>query len=253
MVVKLPLKIRGMIKLFRNIRKNLLAEGKSSRYLKYAIGEIILVVIGILIALQINNWNEHRKLKQIEIKLVQQLLEDAKADSIFFESRQLFQKKRDTMLDNFISLSRGIRVDSIYKLSNAPLASTPFHFRLAYQSNLITNNPNAYDLVSDKNIQTTLRDYKMKYDYVKESIELSNQTNETYGLPLNIKYNKYLMELKDQQTYSDYDFMLKDEETIGKLNIFKDFAINSINQIEKFLVVNDSLIGQLQDYLILNK
>ncbi|CAM3302696.1 hypothetical protein [Aequorivita lipolytica] len=37
-----------MIKLFRNIRKNLLAEGKTSRYLKYAIGEIILVVIGIL-------------------------------------------------------------------------------------------------------------------------------------------------------------------------------------------------------------
>lgn len=50
-----------MIKLFRNIRQNLLEEGKTSRYFKYAIGEIILVVIGILIALQINNWNENRK------------------------------------------------------------------------------------------------------------------------------------------------------------------------------------------------
>ena len=49
-----------MIKLFRNIRKNLLAEGKTSRYLKYGIGEIILVVIGILIALSINNWNQNR-------------------------------------------------------------------------------------------------------------------------------------------------------------------------------------------------
>jgi hypothetical protein len=45
-----------MIKLFRNIRKNLLSEGKTSKYLKYALGEIILVVIGILIALQINNF-----------------------------------------------------------------------------------------------------------------------------------------------------------------------------------------------------
>jgi hypothetical protein len=52
-----------MIKLFRNIRKNLLNEGKTSKYFKYAIGEIILVVIGILIALQINNWNENRKEK----------------------------------------------------------------------------------------------------------------------------------------------------------------------------------------------
>jgi len=47
-----------MIKFFRKIRKNLLNEGKATRYFKYAIGEIILVVIGILIALRINNWNE---------------------------------------------------------------------------------------------------------------------------------------------------------------------------------------------------
>ena len=50
-----------MIKLFRNIRKKLLEKGKTTRYFKYAIGEIILVVIGILIALQINNWNEAKK------------------------------------------------------------------------------------------------------------------------------------------------------------------------------------------------
>lgn len=49
-----------MIKLFRNIRKKFLQEGKTSSYFKYAIGEIVLVVIGILIALQINNWNERR-------------------------------------------------------------------------------------------------------------------------------------------------------------------------------------------------
>ena len=51
-----------MLKFFRNIRKNLISNGKTVNYLKYAIGEIILVVIGILIALQINNWNENRKL-----------------------------------------------------------------------------------------------------------------------------------------------------------------------------------------------
>tara|TARA_R110002049_G_scaffold239565_1_gene412869 strand:+ start:2882 stop:3652 length:771 start_codon:yes stop_codon:yes gene_type:complete len=50
-----------MIKLFRSIRQNLIMENKTGKYLKYAIGEIILVVIGILIALQINNWNENSK------------------------------------------------------------------------------------------------------------------------------------------------------------------------------------------------
>ena len=49
-----------MIKFFRKIRQNLLSEGKTLKYFKYAIGEIVLVVIGILIALQINNWNQNR-------------------------------------------------------------------------------------------------------------------------------------------------------------------------------------------------
>ena len=49
-----------MIKFFRHIRQNLIMENKTNKYLKYAIGEIVLVVFGILIALQINNWNQER-------------------------------------------------------------------------------------------------------------------------------------------------------------------------------------------------
>ncbi|MGB0916571.1 MAG: DUF6090 family protein [Flavobacteriales bacterium] len=52
-----------MIRFFRKIRQQMLAENKFTKYLIYALGEIVLVVIGILIALQINNWNEQRKLQ----------------------------------------------------------------------------------------------------------------------------------------------------------------------------------------------
>jgi hypothetical protein len=65
-----------MIKLFRNIRKNLLNEGKTTKYFKYAIGEIVLVVIGILIALQINDWNEVRKINNKSYNYLQRLQED---------------------------------------------------------------------------------------------------------------------------------------------------------------------------------
>lgn len=54
-----------MIKFFRRIRQRLLSENKFSRYLIYALGEIVLVVIGILIALQLNILNEARKEKQL--------------------------------------------------------------------------------------------------------------------------------------------------------------------------------------------
>ena len=50
-----------MITLFRRIRERLIASGSVTKYLLYAVGEILLVVIGILIALQVNNWNENRK------------------------------------------------------------------------------------------------------------------------------------------------------------------------------------------------
>jgi len=60
-----------MIKFFRNIRQNLINEGKTAKYLKYAIGEIILVMIGILLALQVNNWNDERKAK-IETETIRQ-------------------------------------------------------------------------------------------------------------------------------------------------------------------------------------
>ncbi|MBT8267457.1 MAG: hypothetical protein KJO41_11970 [Bacteroidia bacterium] len=62
-----------MIKFFRKIRQRLVTENKFNKYLLYAIGEIILVVIGILIALQINNWNEHQKQKDYEITILDEI------------------------------------------------------------------------------------------------------------------------------------------------------------------------------------
>ncbi|WP_282043669.1 DUF6090 family protein [Winogradskyella flava] len=75
-----------MIKFFRHIRKSLLEQNKMGKYLKYAIGEILLVVIGILIALQINNWNENRKESLEESSILQNLYDE------FSENKKLFEK-----------------------------------------------------------------------------------------------------------------------------------------------------------------
>lgn len=75
-----------MIKFFRNIRQTLINEGKTSRYFKYAIGEIVLVVIGILIALQINNWNQERLEAIEEQKILKNLKIDFENNNKILES-----------------------------------------------------------------------------------------------------------------------------------------------------------------------
>ena len=85
-----------MIKFFRKIRQNLLSEGKTGKYLKYAIGEIVLVVIGILIALQINTWNESRKQKQIEKQVLKSLFQEIEKDKKALKQID-YQYKRDLL------------------------------------------------------------------------------------------------------------------------------------------------------------
>ena len=63
----------AMINFFRKIRHNLLSDNKVIKYLLYAIGEILLVLIGILLALQVNNWNENRKERVIELKTLSEM------------------------------------------------------------------------------------------------------------------------------------------------------------------------------------
>jgi hypothetical protein len=70
-----------MINIFRKIRQQLLIQNKFRKYLQYAVGEIVLVVCGILIALSINNWNEQRKETNIEHNYLVRLLKDLENDN----------------------------------------------------------------------------------------------------------------------------------------------------------------------------
>jgi hypothetical protein len=105
-----------MLTVFRRIRKGLLASGTTRKYLLYAIGEIALVVIGILIALSINNWNEAQKSLQYEQKTLAEIGLSIKTDSIRWArliSRVEFKEKAINDLLNYIDSSKTIS-DSIF-------------------------------------------------------------------------------------------------------------------------------------------
>jgi len=149
-----------MIKLFRNIRKNLLAEGKISRYLKYAIGEIILVVIGILIALSINNWNENRKSKKMANEVYENLLTSLQQDSIEVQrtidllTKSLGTQRRLILSDSeqFSNLSNQKNIEGMVReISYAVMSFFPKNG--VY--NLLTSN-NGMDLLQSKKIKSLL-------------------------------------------------------------------------------------------------
>jgi hypothetical protein len=87
-----------MIKFFRHIRRSLIQENKMSKYFKYAFGEIILVVIGILIALQINNWNENRKKDQLKHEYIVSLKNDYTKDTIQINTKLRLNKQEQKYL-----------------------------------------------------------------------------------------------------------------------------------------------------------
>ncbi len=104
-----------MIQFFRRFRQKLLAENQFGKYLLYAIGEIILVVIGILIALQINNFSEHQKERKQEIALLTKLSSEVKLDILQIENNTRLSTERLNRLDSLIRLLKA--PDSIDKFS----------------------------------------------------------------------------------------------------------------------------------------
>jgi len=94
-----------MIKFFRKIRYDLMEKNKTGKYLKYAIGEIILVVIGILIALQLNNLNEAKKDRDYEVKMLKELKLALENDIDYYKNNLIRLHRLDSAVTDFISLA----------------------------------------------------------------------------------------------------------------------------------------------------
>lgn len=144
-----------MIKFFRHIRRSLIQENKMGKYFKYAIGEIILVVIGILIALQINNWNEHRKQVKEENEIIQSFKAELKAKSnqlkISIERNKEYEEHSRALLSF-------IKHDTVSVLTESDVANFISYY--PYQTDMPVLNEilkSDNKLVSKKNIIGDLR------------------------------------------------------------------------------------------------
>jgi len=93
-----------MIQFFRKIRQKMLINSNFSKYLMYALGEITLVVIGILLALAINEWKNKQSIKSDEIATLNKLVKDLESDNIRFINNIEFYTDRTKVLGNAKSI-----------------------------------------------------------------------------------------------------------------------------------------------------
>ena len=120
-----------MIKFFRNIRKSFLMENNTSKYFKYALGEIILVMAGILLALQVNNWNEERKNRIKEEAILKELHKDFQKNLEEFLPVKQNQfntlKSGQIVFRNLKKLHNPQSRDSVFKYAIGMFGGYPYH------------------------------------------------------------------------------------------------------------------------------
>ena len=169
-----------MIKFFRKIRYELMEKNKTAKYFKYAIGEIVLVMIGILLALQVSNWNQERKDRISERKLLDNIHRDFVHNKVGFDSLKAIHYRALKGLEKLVALFP-LNNDSLkyaaYKKYNLQIKGMTYD---PYSSSIESVvNSNAIQLIQDENLQKYLvswkdvfRDYKEDentyYDYLND-------------------------------------------------------------------------------------
>jgi len=166
-----------MINFFRRIRKQLADDNKPIKYFRYAIGEILLVVIGILIALSINNWNQSRKQNIAENEFLQGITTDLKKDKEYINLIMELQKPK---IEAFNVLNKElpelyhenqIAVDSLFKIYFTS-QRTFYPISGSFQSAVSGNEINSY---KDKVISSSLiRLYNTTYARLIDNGEISD-------------------------------------------------------------------------------
>jgi hypothetical protein len=218
-------------------------KNKTGKYLKYAIGEIILVVIGILIALSINNWQQDRRNKKQEYRYINDLINDFKQDSINLE---------DLRLESKITANAK---DSIYKVINDfdyPMDSLSDYFNLQWVGYKVFSpststieemkSSSHLEIITDAQLRKKI--VKMYYDY-----ELFLQDEGLFTLANREVFTIAKDELKniDNPSEEEIKVLLQDNRFTNRLK--KNFAKGRLQSVKIISKQTAEILLELRSYL----
>jgi hypothetical protein len=221
-----------MIPFFRKIRKKMADDNKPMKYMRYAIGEIVLVVIGILIALQINNWNEDRKENNIENKILVEISNGLRQDLLDIRSNMSEHRAGLKACEYYFDLftNKQVQADSIN-----------YYYTYLTRGYISIQNKSGYESLKSRGLELIKNDslrieiiklYEQDYSFIRKLEEQDPEGNfydnyykeinnhvsphlifdrngeiESIQLPLNVtdanqkKMLSYLWKMKDDRTF----------------------------------------------------
>jgi hypothetical protein len=218
-----------MIKFFRKIRQNLLSEGKTGKYLKYAIGEIILVVIGILIALQLNNLNENKKNDVFEKEILSQIQENLKSDKLVLKQIELNFMKAIASSKKILNAEESQKTEDSIKIWLGAIIQFDRFQPLTNAYEVLKSN--CLDRISNKQLRFLLGKY-----YDDESLRMIKSTNDIelafndHWLPILFE-EAVEFEFKKSVELKDYSVLLKPSKERNILKLHRDNYASGINRI----------------------
>jgi hypothetical protein len=156
-----------MIKFFKKIRRTLLNQNKTGKYLKYAVGEIVLVMIGILLALQVSNWNTERKIEKEEIAILNNLLENL----------SLAKKQSKIEISNENLLKKSLLVALGKSKRNLNTLSDSLIFNILWNSNPNTPVLNSYTDIKNTGKTGIVTNRKIRESFTNLELSLTGLTS----------------------------------------------------------------------------
>ena len=234
-----------MIKFFRHIRKSLLMENKTGKYFKYAIGEIVLVVIGILIALSINNWNENRKLQIEELLLLADIKSNLETTLISLK-KDVNETKNDIVLygkiETYIEKDLAYSIELNSAFGNLTFWSSPFITSTAYN----TLQGKGLDIIKNEDLKNNIVNlYEVVFARLMDDYNASEwNLNQTVVTPF---FSKHIMRLHEEDLFqakpNNFESLKNNDEFKNILGmLFRQrkrglyFFDNAITGIESLIV-----------------
>lgn len=235
-----------MLHYLRHIRQKLILQDNVRRYLLYAIGEILLVVIGILIALQVSNWNENRMLEQTEL----QLLADIR-DNLIASRQDLLEGTQMNRLinQNNVKIKEAIEQDLPYSDSLAVAFGTllnwhsPFFTYTAYES----LKSKGLDLMQNKTLKKDIAMmYEYRFEFLINDVDKTEWAFNEVKLPMVLKYVRF-SENTATAKYVDYEHLKQDHEFLNMLARMIQVRNGGIISYDNTILKLDQLIIQIEE------